>query len=75
MSHGSSRGLPAASAHVRIQPGALGDSAIGLGGVAIVLDAAFGQVDIRDPRHDRYGTRADPDGTLELPSQTLTPTV
>ncbi len=70
-----SRGLPAASGHVRIQPGALGDSDIVLGGVAMVRGAAFGQIDMRAPRHDRYGIRTDPGSTLELPGQGHTSTV
>jgi len=39
------RSLPAASADVRIVKGALGDNAIALGGVAMVLDAAFGSLE------------------------------
>lgn len=38
----ATRSLPAASAGVRIVPGALGDNAIALGAVAAVIDAAFG---------------------------------
>lgn len=38
-----SRSLSAASASARVAAGALGDSAIALGGVATVIDAAFGR--------------------------------
>ena len=38
-----SRSLSAASAYTRVAEGALGDSAVAMGGVATVLDAAFGR--------------------------------
>lgn len=42
----TTRSLPAASDGVRIITGALGDNAIALGGVAAVIDAAFGPPDV-----------------------------
>ena len=46
-----SRSLSAASASTRVAGGALGDSAIALGGVATVLDAAFGRPSLLGEDH------------------------
>lgn len=68
------RGLPAASARVRIVPGALGDSAIGLGAVATVLDAAFGPVDMRAAQAAHWGTQTTSEGDASAPSPTASDT-